>query len=257
MRLLLLWILNAVALLLVTYLLPSIQVSGFGTALIAALVLGFINTLVRPVLAILTLPITVLTLGVFYLVLNGLLFWLASALLPGFQVAGFVSALLGALLERTLYRRMYGKPHLDQVLFTIGLTFMAVAAVDCAVGSSQQLAQLPDFLPGRGEFFSRGLNHAVTGSNDRVTGPRGMGPTPIAIFERSNANASTARNCPSSGSTGIGRSPSAGGSPTGRGRASRASWRRCAGSWVRMPCPSRSPSAPRVKYLSSMLRSYR
>lgn len=98
MRLLLLWILNAVALLAVTYLLPSIQVDGFGSALLAALVLGFINTLVRPVLALLTLPITVVTLGVFYLVLNGLLFWLASALLPGFQVGGFVSALLGALL---------------------------------------------------------------------------------------------------------------------------------------------------------------
>ena len=98
MRLLLLWILNAVALLAVTYLLPTIQVAGFGTALVAALVLGFINTLVRPVLAILTLPITVLTLGVFYLVLNGLLFWLASALLSGFQVAGFWSAFLGAIL---------------------------------------------------------------------------------------------------------------------------------------------------------------
>ena len=98
MRLLLLWILNAVALLAVTWLLPSIQVSGFGTALVAALVLGFINTLVRPVLAILTLPITVLTLGIFYLLLNGLLFWLASALLPGFHVAGFWAAVFGAIL---------------------------------------------------------------------------------------------------------------------------------------------------------------
>jgi putative membrane protein len=98
MRLLLLWILNAVALLAVTYLLPSIQVSGFGVALVAALVLGFINTLVRPVLALLTLPITLLTLGTFYLVLNGLLFWLASALLPGFDIAGFWSAVFGAIL---------------------------------------------------------------------------------------------------------------------------------------------------------------
>lgn len=98
MRLLLLWILNAVALLAVTYLLPSIQVSGFGAALLAALILGFINTLVRPVLAILTLPITLLTLGIFYLVLNGLLFWLASALIPGFKVAGFGSAVFGAIL---------------------------------------------------------------------------------------------------------------------------------------------------------------
>lgn len=98
MRLLLLWILNAVALLAVTYLLPTIQVDGFGTALVAALVLGLINTLVRPVLTILTLPLTLLTLGVFYLVLNGLLFWLASALLPGFRVDGFVSAMVGAIL---------------------------------------------------------------------------------------------------------------------------------------------------------------
>lgn len=98
MRLLLLWILNAVALLAVTYLLPSIQVDGFGTALIAALGLGLINMLVRPVLTLLTLPLTVLTLGIFYLVLNGLLFWLASALIPGFQVNGFASALLGAIL---------------------------------------------------------------------------------------------------------------------------------------------------------------
>jgi len=98
MRLLLLWILNAAALLAVTWLLPSIQVSGFGAALIAALVLGFINTLVRPVLAILTLPITLLTLGIFYLLLNGLLFWLASALLPGFHVEGFWSAVFGAVL---------------------------------------------------------------------------------------------------------------------------------------------------------------
>ncbi len=98
MRLLLLWILNAVALLAVTWLLPSIQLAGFGSALVAALVLGFINTLVRPVLAILTLPITLLTLGIFYLALNGFLFWLASALLPGFHVQDLVSAMVGAIL---------------------------------------------------------------------------------------------------------------------------------------------------------------
>jgi putative membrane protein len=98
MRILLLWILNALALLAVAWLLPSIQVTGFGSALIAALVLGLINTLVRPLLALLTLPITVITLGLFYLVLNGLLFWLASELLPGFQVDGFFAAVLGAIL---------------------------------------------------------------------------------------------------------------------------------------------------------------
>jgi putative membrane protein len=98
MRLLLLWVMNAIALLAVAYLLPSIQVDGFGVALLTALVLGFINTLVRPVLAFLTLPITVLTLGIFYLVLNGLLFWLASAFITGFRVGGFVPALVGAML---------------------------------------------------------------------------------------------------------------------------------------------------------------
>jgi putative membrane protein len=98
MRLLLVWILNAVALLAVTWLLPSIELAGFGSALAAALMLGLINTLVRPVLAILTLPLTVLTLGLFYLVLNALLFWLASALLPGFHVGGFFAALVGAIL---------------------------------------------------------------------------------------------------------------------------------------------------------------
>ncbi|HMM47432.1 MAG TPA: phage holin family protein [Thiobacillaceae bacterium] len=98
MRLILLWILNAVALLAVAWLLPSITLAGFGSALIAALGLGLVNTLVRPILAFLTLPLTVLTLGIFYLVLNGLLFWLASAVLPGFHVAGFGAALVGAIL---------------------------------------------------------------------------------------------------------------------------------------------------------------
>lgn len=98
MRLLLLWILNALALLAVTYLMPKIQITGFGSALIAALGLGLLNTLVRPILAILTLPITILTLGLFYLVLNGFLFWLASVFLPGFDVQGPLAAILGALL---------------------------------------------------------------------------------------------------------------------------------------------------------------
>jgi branched-chain amino acid transport system permease protein len=68
-----------------------------------------------------------------------------------------VSALLGLLLEVTLYRRMYHKPHLDQVLFSIGLTFMAVAAVDYLVGSTQQLVQLPEFLKGRTELWDGAL----------------------------------------------------------------------------------------------------
>ena len=72
-------------------------------------------------------------------------------------LAFVVTAFLGALMEVTLYRRMYNKPHLDQVLFSIGLTFMAVAGVDYFVGSTQQLVQLPEFLKGRTELWDGAL----------------------------------------------------------------------------------------------------
>ena len=72
-------------------------------------------------------------------------------------LAFVVTALLGAIMEATLYRRMYNKPHLDQVLFSIGLTFMAVASVDYFVGSTQQLVQLPEFLKGRTELLDGAL----------------------------------------------------------------------------------------------------
>ena len=98
MALILVWILNAVALLIVAYILPGINVASFGAALIAALVLGLLNTLVKPVLVLLTLPITVVTLGLFLLVLNALVFWFAGSILKGFQVAGFWWALAGALI---------------------------------------------------------------------------------------------------------------------------------------------------------------
>ncbi|MVW71406.1 MULTISPECIES: phage holin family protein [unclassified Bordetella] len=98
MTLILVWLLNAVALLIVAYLLPGITVVGFGSALIAALVLGLLNMLVKPVLVLLTLPITIVTLGLFLLVLNALLFWLAGSILKGFQVNGFWWAVAGALL---------------------------------------------------------------------------------------------------------------------------------------------------------------
>jgi putative membrane protein len=98
MRLLLTWIINAVALLLVPYLMSSVTVASFGTALVAALVLGLINTLIRPVLVLLTLPVTFVTLGLFIFVINGLLFWAAANLVGGFQVAGFWSAVGGAIL---------------------------------------------------------------------------------------------------------------------------------------------------------------
>jgi len=98
MRLLLTWIINAVALLLVPYLMSSVTVASFGTALVAALVLGLINTLIRPVLVLLTLPVTFVTLGLFIFVINGLLFWAVANLVGGFQVAGFWSAVGGAIL---------------------------------------------------------------------------------------------------------------------------------------------------------------
>ncbi len=98
MTLLLVWILNAIALLIVAYVLPGINVASFGAALIAALVLGLLNTLVKPVLILLTLPITVVTLGLFLLVLNALVFWFAGSILKGFQVAGFWWALGGAIV---------------------------------------------------------------------------------------------------------------------------------------------------------------
>ncbi len=96
--LLLVWILNAVALLVVAYLLPGITVASFGSALIAALVLGLLNTVVKPLLILLTLPLTFVTLGLFLLVLNALVFWWAGSILKGFQVDGFWWAVIGAIV---------------------------------------------------------------------------------------------------------------------------------------------------------------
>lgn len=98
MRLLLTWLINAAALMALPYLMHSVSVSNVGTALIAALVLGLVNTLIRPVLVLLTLPVTVLSMGLFILVLNALLFWLVSHWVSGFEVAGFWSAFLAAIL---------------------------------------------------------------------------------------------------------------------------------------------------------------
>jgi putative membrane protein len=98
LKLLLVWLINAVALIAVAYLMPSISVASFGAALVAALVLGLINAMVRPVLVLLTLPVTILTLGLFIFVLNGLLFWMVGEWLEGFAVAGFWAGVLGAIL---------------------------------------------------------------------------------------------------------------------------------------------------------------
>jgi putative membrane protein len=98
MRLLLTWLINALALLALKYIMPSITVDSFVTALIVAVVLGFINTLIRPIFVILTLPVTILTLGLFLFVINGLLFWAVGSFVPGFHVDGFWSGVFGAII---------------------------------------------------------------------------------------------------------------------------------------------------------------
>jgi putative membrane protein len=89
MRLILTWFINAAALLAVPYLIHSVSVTDLGAALVAALVLGLVNTLIRPVLVVLTLPVTVLSLGLFIFILNGFMFWLVAQLVDGFHVAIF------------------------------------------------------------------------------------------------------------------------------------------------------------------------
>ena len=92
------WIVNAAALLLVAYLYPGVAVTSFFAAMVAALILGLVNAVVRPILVLLTLPVTVLTLGLFLFVINALLFWLVAEIVQGFQVTGFVAALVGSIL---------------------------------------------------------------------------------------------------------------------------------------------------------------
>lgn len=98
MKIIVRWLLLAAALLLVAHLYPGVTVSSFGAAMIAALVLGALNAVVRPLLVLLTLPVTLLTLGLFLFVINALMFWAAASMLEGLHVAGFGAALLGSLI---------------------------------------------------------------------------------------------------------------------------------------------------------------
>ncbi len=116
MKLIVRWLLLAGALLLVAHLYPGVAVASFGSALFAAAVLGLLNTLVRPLLVLLTLPVTLLTLGLFLFVIYALMFWSAASLLDGLAVTGFAAALIGspiysacgviidALIERVFQR---------------------------------------------------------------------------------------------------------------------------------------------------------
>lgn len=98
MGLILRWLLSALGLIAITYIVPGITVTNFYAALVAALVLGLVNALIRPIIVVLTLPFNILTLGLFTLVINALLFWFASSLVKGFNVASFWPAFLGAIL---------------------------------------------------------------------------------------------------------------------------------------------------------------
>ncbi len=98
MKLIIKWLLSATALLAVAYLYSGVQITSFGAALIAAFVIGLFNMVLRPVLVVLTLPVTVVTLGLFLFVINALMFWAAASVLDGFHVRGFGAALLGSLI---------------------------------------------------------------------------------------------------------------------------------------------------------------
>ena len=120
MKLIVRWILLAAALLLVAYLYSGVSVTSFGSAMIAALVLGLLNTIVRPLLVLLTLPVTLLTLGLFLFVINALMFWAAASLLDGFNVPGFGAALIGSLLYSlcgmvidVAMERLFSRPQLE------------------------------------------------------------------------------------------------------------------------------------------------
>lgn len=98
MKLIIKWLLNATALLAVANIYSGVEVTNFATALIAALVIGLFNIFLRPVLIVLTLPVTMLTMGLFLFIINALLFWAAANVLEGFQVQGFAAALLGSFI---------------------------------------------------------------------------------------------------------------------------------------------------------------
>ncbi len=102
LSLLLRWVLNAAALLAVAYIYQGVHVDSFVAAAIAALVLGLVNAVIRPILVLLTLPVTILTLGLFIFVINALLFWFVAEIVKGFSVTGFTAALIGSVLYSVL-----------------------------------------------------------------------------------------------------------------------------------------------------------
>jgi putative membrane protein len=102
MKLITRWLLLAAALLFVAYIYDGVTLNGYQAALIAAFVIGLLNTFVKPILVILTLPVTVVTIGLFLFVINALMFWAAASVLDGFNVTGFKAALIGSLIYSVL-----------------------------------------------------------------------------------------------------------------------------------------------------------
>ena len=118
-NLLIVWLINALALLALPYVVPSVQVDSFMTALVAALLLGLVNSLIRPLLVLLTLPVTIVTLGLFVFVINALLFWFVASFVKGFSVGGFWSAFFGAivyaLISWAASQLVFGPPRVTPV----------------------------------------------------------------------------------------------------------------------------------------------
>ena len=115
MKLIIKWLCSAAALLAVAYLYPGVVVTSFGGALIAAAVLGGLNTVVRPLLILLTLPATLVTMGLFLFVINALMFWAAASLVSGLNVSGFGAALIGSLLYSAI--QLFIEFVLDRLFF--------------------------------------------------------------------------------------------------------------------------------------------
>ncbi len=110
------WVLNAIAVLITAYVLPGVTVSSFFVALVVAVVLGFLNAIVKPVLIFLTLPVTVLTLGLFLFIINALMILLSSAIVPGFTVRGFWWALLFSVVL-SLVHWVLARPAIESAAF--------------------------------------------------------------------------------------------------------------------------------------------
>ena len=92
------WVATAVSLLITAYFVPGFKIDGFTAALIGAVILGLVNAIVRPILVLLTLPLTILTLGLFLFVINAITFWLVAAITPGFFISGVLTPFIGAIV---------------------------------------------------------------------------------------------------------------------------------------------------------------